>query len=132
MLNAIAGPVISGLIALFRNSNQQPAIKGVPQNAVDGVLDAFEAFATKDERAQKFAAAQMEKARQHDIATFDKTDIFTNRLRSSVRPLTTFVAMSWYIYARLNNIPLTAEDYTIIGGILAFWFGFRPFEKRRD
>jgi len=37
--------------------------------------------------------------------------------------------MAWYIYARLNDIPLQAEDYAIIGGIMAFWFGFRPFEK---
>jgi len=43
----------------------------------------------------------------------------------------TFAAMSWYLYARTQGIELTQEDYAIIGGVLAFWFGFRPFEKRR-
>ncbi len=70
-------------------------------------------------------------ARKHDIATFDKNDLFSNRLRSIVRPICTLIAISWYVYARANEIPLGKEDYAIIGGILAFWFGFRPFEKKR-
>ena len=101
------------------------------ESIVSKVLGAVEDYANKDERMQAFLAEQINKARSHDIATFDKTDKFSNRLRSSVRPLTTFAAMAWYIYARLNEIPLQAEDYAIIGGIMAFWFGFRPFEKRQ-
>lgn len=128
----IATTVLGGLFSLFKGNTKSIANKaGVDESVVGKVLGAVEDYANKDERMQEFLAEQINKARQHDIATFDKTDKFSNRLRSSVRPLTTFAAMAWYIYARLNDIPLQAEDYAIIGGIMAFWFGFRPFEKRR-
>lgn len=104
---------------------------GVEEGMFDGVMGVIENYLTKDERAQKFWAEQMDNARKHDIATFDINDKFINRMRSSVRPVVTFVALAWYIYARVNDITLTSEDYAIVGGILAFWFGFRPFEKRK-
>mgnify|MGYP000038208815 CR=1 FL=1 len=126
----IATTVLGGLFGLLKGNSKSIAGKaGVDENIVGKVLGAVEEYANKDERMQTFLAEQINKARQHDIATFDKTDKFSNRLRSSVRPLTTFAAMAWYIYARLNDILLQAEDYAIIGGIMAFWFGFRPFEK---
>lgn len=128
----IATTVLGGLFGLLKGNSKSIAGKaGVDESIVGKVLGAVEDYANKDERMQAFLAEQINKARQHDIATFDKTDKFSNRLRSSVRPLTTFAAMAWYIYARLNEIPLQAEDYAIIGGIMAFWFGFRPFEKRQ-
>mgnify|MGYP005686751617 FL=1 len=128
----IATTVLGGLFGLLKGSSKSIAGKaGVDESIVSKVLGAVEDYANKDERMQAFLAEQINKARQHDIATFDKADKFSNRLRSSVRPLTTFAAMAWYIYARLNDIPLQAEDYAIIGGIMAFWFGFRPFEKRQ-
>lgn len=127
----LATTVLGGLFGLLKGNTKSIASEaGVDEGIVGKVLGAVEAYATKDERMQAFVAEQIDKARQHDIATFDKTDLFSNRLRSSVRPLTTFAAMGWYIYARLNDIPLAAEDYAIIGGVMAFWFGFRPFEKR--
>ena len=123
--------VLGGLFGLLKGNTKSIASEaGVDEGIVGKVLGAVEAYATKDERMQAFLAEQINKARQHDVATFDKTDLFSNRLRSTVRPLTTFAAMGWYIYARLNDIPLAAEDYAIIGGVMAFWFGFRPFEKR--
>lgn len=127
----LATTVLGGLFGLLKGNTKSIASEaGVDEGVVGRVLGAVEAYATKDERMQAFLAEQIDKARQHDVATFDKTDLFSNRLRSSVRPLTTFAAMAWYIYARLNDIPLAAEDYAIIGGVMAFWFGFRPFEKR--
>lgn len=75
-------------------------------------------------------AEQLKSARMHDAQIFDATDKFSNTLRSSVRPIITIAAMGWYIWARANGVPLEGEDYAIIGGVLAFWFGFRPFEKR--
>lgn len=126
-----AASLIGGLFSLLKGDAKQIAQDaGVEEGVISKVLGAVETYATKDERLQAFLAEQIDKARQHDIATFDKTDLFSNRLRSSVRPLVTFAAMTWYIYARVNNIPLQAEDYALIGGVTAFWFGCRLFEKR--
>ena len=126
------GPALQAAFLFMKGDKKNLANKaGVDEGAFDSVIGAVQDYLTKDERAQKFWAEQMDNARQHDIATFDQGDKFINRLRSSVRPIVTFVALAWYVYARLNNIPLTQEDYTIIGGVLAFWFGFRPFEKRQ-
>jgi len=36
---------------------------------------------------------------------------------------------SWYVYARANGIELQEYDWYIIGGVIAFWFGFRPLEQ---
>ena len=123
---------LPAVFSFLRSDKKKLAEKaGVDEGVFDGVAGVIENYLTKDERAQKFWAEQMDNARKHDIATFDQGDKFINRLRSSVRPIVTFVALAWYVYARLNNIPLTSEDYAIIGGVLAFWFGFRPFEKRQ-
>jgi len=119
--------LIPQVIGLFRAA----PIVGVAPAAVNKVMDALEDFVNQDDKARKLVEEHMQNARKHDVATFDDGDIAANRLRACVRPICTFVAMGWYVLARIYNIPLTAEDYTIIGGILAFWFGFRPFEKRR-
>lgn len=122
----------TGLFSLIKGGTSSIAKEtGVDEGIVSKVVNAVEAYTTKDERAQKFLAEQMELARQHDIATFDKDNVYVNALRSSVRPLVTFSAMGWYLYARVNGIELLEEDYAIIGGVLAFWFGFRPFDKRK-
>ena len=124
--------LISGIITLINHNRDQIASKtGVAPGAVSKVGQALEEYLSRDERFQQLAETAMQNARQHDISTFDQTDQIINRLRSSVRPLCSFVAMGWYVFARANNIPLAAEDYAIIGGVLAFWFGFRPFEKQR-
>lgn len=118
-------PLVGSLVGGFVKK------KGKGLGIPEGVGEAFNEYLTKDQKALEQINGFVENARKHDIATFDKTDKFSNRLRSSVRPLTTFAAMAWYIYARLNDIPLNAEDYAIIGGVMAFWFGFRPFEKAK-
>lgn len=131
MLN-IAAPIIGGIFDLLKGDSKQIAkTSGLEEGVVGKVLGAVEAYATRDERLHAMLAAEIDKARQHDVTTFDKNDLFSNRLRSSVRPLITFAAMAWYIYARLTGIPLVGEDYAIIGGVMMFWFGFRPFEKRQ-
>lgn len=104
---------------------------GLAEETVEAVLKGADAYLQKDERALRELNQFVADARAHDIATFNKEDAFSNRMRSCVRPMITFAAMGWYIYARGQGIALTQEDYAIIGGILAFWFGFRPFEKRR-
>ncbi len=103
---------------------------GVDEGTVSAVLKGVDAYLSKDERARAQLNDFVKDARAHDISTFMKEDLFSNRLRSLVRPVVTFAAMGWYLYARSHGITLTQEDYAIIGGVLAFWFGFRPFEKR--
>ncbi|MFT7433691.1 MAG: hypothetical protein ACI9TY_001330, partial [Alphaproteobacteria bacterium] len=104
---------------------------GVSEDVMSKITDVLTDFVTKDEKALQMTMAYMQEARAHDIATFNKDDILANRFRSVVRPVCTFLALWWYVYARINEIPLQQEDYAIVGGILAFWFGFRPFEKRK-
>jgi hypothetical protein len=120
-------PVVGSLFGLFRNQ----AVGGVSAQTTHKVVDALQTFITSDEKARALIADYAEQARKHDVATYDAQDRLTNRMRSCVRPVCTFIALGWYVYARANGIALMAEDYAIIGGILAFWFGFRPFEKNR-
>lgn len=118
-------PVIASLIQTFA----QREIKGVPAKAVSDVTGALQKYLTQDAEALKIMEDAVNAARQHDAATFDKDDRFSNRLRSSVRPVCTYVAVGWYVYARVMGLPLGSEDYALIGGMVAFWFGLRPFEK---
>ena len=123
--------MITGAFTLLSAAKKNLAKEaGVDGETFDKVSGAIEKFMGKDERMQKFLAEQVESARQHDMATFDKSDKFSNRLRSSVRPIITFTAFAWYVYARYTGIDLTQEDYAIIGAIMFFWFGARTFEKR--
>lgn len=125
------GPVLSSVISLLqKDSHHLAKSAGVSKEIMGQVTNAMQNYLSKDERMLKLSNELMKQAREHDVATFDKYDKFSNRLRSVVRPISTFIALIWYVYARLNEIELSTEDYTIIGGILAFWFGFRPFEKR--
>ena len=123
-------PVL-GVVADYMLSRKADVAKqtGLPEETIGKVSNAVSDFLTRDERAQAAVMAEIEKARQHDIATTEATPPVVNLLRGLVRPLITLAACFWYIYARMSGIELTVEDYTIIGGIMAFWFGFRPFEK---
>jgi len=126
----LAVPVLTGILrALSARKSEISKTSGVAENVVSEVLGAAENYASKDERLQAQIFQELADARAHDMGTFDKTDTAANRLRSSVRPLVTFAAMGWYVFARIEGIELMPEDYAIIGGVLAFWFGFRPFEK---
>lgn len=131
MIQFIA-PVLTTIFSLLKEDDANIAKSaGVSPNVLNKVTHVIEGYLTKDEKMLQLSAELMQQARQHDIETFDKHDKFSNCLRSCVRPIATFVALFWYVYARLHDIPLASEDYAIIGGILAFWFGFRPFEKRK-
>lgn len=127
----LAMPLLISLVDVFMDRKKIIAQKtGVSESVISSVTDVFADFLVKDKDVLDLTASHMQNARSHDIETFDKADLFSNRFRSIVRPICTFIAISWYVFARVNEIPLQQEDYAIIGGILAFWFGFRPFEKR--
>ena len=129
---SVVAPVVGLILQWLKSDKAELAQRtGVAPGAVDKITQAMEDYLTRDERFRQQAEAALHNARQHDVQTFDSNNWQINMLRSSVRPLCSFVAMGWYVYARANGIPLAAEDYAIIGGILAFWFGFRPFEKQR-
>lgn len=130
-LLAAALPVVSIITDLLRSNRGEMARQaGVSEEAIGKVGDAVEAFLTKDERAMQAVMAEIDKARAHDTA-MNATPMppVVLLLRGLVRPLITLTAFLWYVYARAAGIALDGEDYAIIGGILAFWFGFRPFEK---
>jgi hypothetical protein len=123
-------PVL-GAVADYMLSRKADVAKqtGLPEETIGKVSAAVSDFLTQDERAQAAVMAEIEKARQHDVALGENTPPIVALLRGLVRPVITLAACFWYIYARMAGIELTVEDYTIIGGIMAFWFGFRPFEK---
>lgn len=125
-------PVVLSVIDAFKNNQQQIAKDvGVSSEVVDKVGKAVGSYLSKDERLLRLADQHMQDARQHAVHT-QVTDIWlVNLMRGLVRPMITFTAFGWYIYARYHGIELPAEDYALIGGILAFWFGFRPFEKKQ-
>lgn len=131
MLAAIL-PFITQIISLVRDSKNDIAAKtGVSPDAVDKVTTAIESYINKDERVLQLAEQAINNARQHDTSTYNPQDKLVNTARGLVRPICSFIAIVWYVAARASGIPLLPEDYAIIGGILAFWFGFRPFEKKQ-
>lgn len=71
----------------------------------------------------------LKSAREHDKASYG--DKLVDRFRGLIRPTCTAIVIVWYVYARINDIILDEKDYAIIGGVLAFWFGFRPFDKKK-
>jgi hypothetical protein len=65
--------------------------------------------------------ADVASAREHDKASYGNSAV--DFLRGIVRPVITLSAFSFYVYAKVEAVGLTAEDYGIIGMVLAFWFG---------
>ncbi len=104
---------------------------GADERIVKQVTNGIGSWITEPERLLKLETDFLKQAREHDVQTYNKDDLWVNRLRSSVRPVVTFVTLFWYVYARVTGLSLQEEDYVIIGGVFAFWFGFRPFEKRK-
>lgn len=126
----VALPVVQVLLEIFRDRQGEIAKDaGVSKDVVGRIGQMMEGYLTQDERVNQQVYAEIEKARQHDAATQDRSDPIVNLLRGIVRPVITLTAFLWYVLARAQGVELNAEDYAIIGGILAFWFGFRPFEK---
>lgn len=125
-------PIIGQIIGMVREQKGAIADKaGVSTEAVEKVTTAIENYISKDERVLQMAEQAINNARQHDTSTYNPQDKLVNTARGLVRPVCSFIAIVWYVAARACGVELLAEDYAIIGGILAFWFGFRPFEKRQ-
>lgn len=130
-LVSVALPIIGSLLDIVRSRRDDVAKQtGVSVDAVGKVGDALQDYLSRDEKALKVVMDEIERARVHDIAMGQKAPPVVELLRGLVRPVVTLTAFGWYVLARMMDIPLTAEDYTLIGGIVAFWFGFRSFEKR--
>lgn len=129
-LLALIVPFFAALFGYLRTNKGTIAKQtGVGEDVVDKVSGAVEEFFTKDEKAVATVMAEVDKARVHDTAMSANEPPLVALLRGIVRPLITLTAFLWYVYARAAGVEMGAEDYAIIGGILAFWFGFRPFEK---
>lgn len=127
----VAIPVIQAAVELLKSRRDDVAEKaGVQKDAVDRISGVISDYLGKDEKLLALTSDEIEKARQHDVSTLDKSERVVNLLRGLVRPVVTFTAFVWYVFARAAEIPLGSEDYAIIGGVIAFWFGFRPFDKK--
>jgi len=121
---AMAG-LMAKTLASFKKSKNGKDL-GITEDIIDGVST----YLKNDSSFEKEVLAEVEKARQHDLSLSSQTSKFVINIRGLIRPLCTITAVTWYIYAKLNAIELNSQDYSIIGGILAFWFGFRSYEKK--
>lgn len=124
-------PILSTLFNVL--SSQEKILSketGISVSSIQHLSSVLQGYMSKDEKLLKLEQEFMNKARQHDMQTYTAGHNFVNGIRSLVRPICTFVSLAWYVYARMNDIELMSEDYAIIGGVLAFWFGFRPFDKK--
>jgi hypothetical protein len=45
------------------------------------------------------------------------------------RPVCSFFAVGFYVWARVNGIQISNDDRVLIGGIIGFWFAGRTIEK---
>ncbi len=127
----VAVPVLSAVNGLLNERKVDVAQKtGLSVDTVGKVSGVVEDILTKDERMIEVVMAEIDKAREHDagMAGLNALPLIAV-LRGLVRPVITLTAFFWYVYARCTGVPMMAEDYAIVGGIMAFWFGLRPFEK---
>lgn len=127
----VALPVVAA-IADYVSARKSDVARqtGLSEDTVSKVSAAVTDYLTKDERAVAAIMAEIDKARLHDSASVGPAaPPLVQLLRGLVRPVITLTAFFWYVWARMTGIELGAEDYAIVGGIMAFWFGFRPFEK---
>lgn len=129
-LLALMVPFFASLFGYLRSNRGEVAKQtGIGEEVIGKVSTAVEDFFSKDEKAALAVMAEVDKARAHDSTMVGHEPPAVALLRGIVRPLITLTAFVWYVYARAAGVVLGGEDYAIIGGILAFWFGFRPFEK---
>lgn len=72
-----------------------------------------------------FFANTINDAREHDKATYGATwsGQAVDFCRGMIRPVITMGAASYFIYAKMHGMEINDYDYTIIGGVFAFWFG---------
>lgn len=130
-LLTVALPILEVVANLMSEHKDDLAKKtGLSTETVTKVSSAVTDYLSQDERAVQAMMAEIDKARDSDAA-LNALDLprFVNVLRGMVRPVITLTAFFWYVYARATGVELGGEDYAIVGGVMAFWFGFRPFEK---
>ncbi|MCP4355505.1 MAG: hypothetical protein GY793_07720 [Proteobacteria bacterium] len=125
MLKILTAGLLGNALSSFAKSK-----KGIDLGINDEIVKAVSEYLERDIKLEKEILSQIESARSHDLNTSSKNSSIINNIRGIVRPICTFIAFAWYLYAKIHNIALTVEDYTIIGGILAFWFGFRSIDKK--
>ena len=125
----ITSLVKTGVMTVLRAA--MGSSEGKSAGITENTLQAVEAYMTRDERDLEQVAGSIEQARQHDKATYGDTisGQIVDFFRGMVRPTITYVAFAWYIYARTHDIPLSQEDYMIIGGVAGFWFAGRLLGK---
>lgn len=129
-MGALVLPVIQVIVGYLLGRKAEVAnLTGLDEKGVGKVGDALQQFLTQDASAQQMVYDQIDKARQADVATSAGAPPLVVLLRGLVRPLVTLVAFGWYVAARATGVTLGSEDYALIGGVVAFRFGFRPFEK---
>jgi hypothetical protein len=129
-MGALVLPVIQVIVGyLLARKAEVANMTGLNEDNVGKVGEALQHFLTQDTNAQQLVYDQIDKARQADVATAAGAPPVVLLLRGLVRPIVTFTAFGWYVVARASGVTLGSEDYAMIGGIVAFWFGFRPFEK---
>ncbi|RYG61720.1 MAG: hypothetical protein EON60_02530 [Alphaproteobacteria bacterium] len=130
----VALPIITAVTSLMHDKKGDLAAKtGLTVETVGKVSGVVSELLTKDERLAETIMVEIEKARQHDSSMGASNAMpLISLLRGLVRPVITLTAFFWYVYARCAGLPMAGEDYAIVGGIMAFWFGLRPFEKIGD
>lgn len=127
----VAVPMAAAVVDLLRSRKDDVAKKaGVSADAVQQVGSVLGDYLSRDQKAMQAMMDEMERARRHDVDTRGDEPPLVVLLRGLVRPVITLSAFVWYVAARAQGIPLSGEDYALIGGVVAFWFGFRSFEKR--
>ncbi|PZP39005.1 MAG: hypothetical protein DI585_05520 [Pseudomonas fluorescens] len=130
----MALPIVTAINGLLNDKKADVAAKtGLSVETVGKVSGVVGDLLTKDERVVEAIMAEVDKARTHDAGMVASNILpLVSLLRGLVRPVITLTAFFWYVYARCAGLPMNGEDYAIVGGIMAFWFGLRPFEKGDD
>lgn len=125
---AVAG-IFAKILANFAKTEKAKSL-GINDVVVNEVSNFIKSDHLFEKELNGQLSQELEKARKHDNDINSQVSSYVINIRGLIRPICTIAAFMWYVYAKLNNIVLDSHDYSIIGGILAFWFGFRSYEKK--
>ena len=110
----------------------------IAKGLISPVSDIVKEFVSDKDKAMAleakltmFFAETINDAREHDKASYGSTwqGRTVDFMRGMVRPLITYGAGAYFIYAKMNKLPIPDQEYAIIAGVFVFWFGGRMLSK---
>lgn len=123
ILSEILGLVDTAVDKIFPDANKREEIKlKMKLNLIEQALTEKKLVFQDLQNAREL---YKEELREKGVYKWVKS------LRALVRPVIAYISIAFYVYAKYRGIELSGMDYSLIGGVFAFYFGLRHLEKRK-